>query len=102
MVHHYIKLNKNSMPLITLQAKPSATGSNALVCKLGLLCGSAQEQFAAKLDVTLTPENYRSKLMPLAMRQLRMLLIQMSQSGIEANKQSAHLLLAQYFPQQEC
>lgn len=92
------------MPLTTLPVKPGATGSNALVRELRALCGLTQEQFAAKLGVTLITvnrwENYRSKPMPLALRQLRILLLQMSYSGIEANQQSARLLLAQYFPQE--
>lgn len=92
------------MPLTMLPAETGATGSNALVRELRLLCGLTQEQFAAKLGVTLITvnrwENYRSKPMPLARRQLRILLLQMSYSGTEANQQSARLLLAQYFPQE--
>lgn len=94
------------MSLTTLPAKPNATGSNDLVRELRALCGLTQEQFAAKLGVTLITvnrwENYRSKPMPLAMRQLRMLLTQMSRSKIEANRQSARQLLTRYFPQQDC
>ncbi|MBW4458119.1 MAG: helix-turn-helix domain-containing protein [Nostoc indistinguendum CM1-VF10] len=74
---------------------------NALVRNLRLLCGLTQEQFAAKLGVTLVTfnrwENYRAKPMPLALRQLRTLLNGMSQSEIEADQKSACRLLAQYF-----
>ena len=46
------------------------TDTNALVRSLRSLCGLTQEQFAAKLGVTLVTvnrwENYRAKPMPLA------------------------------------
>lgn len=55
------------------KAKPSADLS-VLVRELRTLCGLTQEQFAAKLGVTLVTvnrwENDRAKPMPLALRQL--------------------------------
>jgi len=64
--------------------------------------GLTQEQFAAKIGVTVVTvnrwENYRTKPMPLALRQLRTLLVEMSQSEVEADQKLADRLLAQYFP----
>jgi hypothetical protein len=42
-------------------------------------------------------ENYRSKPMPLALRQLQTVLTEISQSAIEADRETAQRLLAQYF-----
>ncbi len=90
------------MSLAASHAKPHAIDMNALVLPLRELCGLTQEQFAAKLGVTLVTvnrwEDYRSKPMPLALRQLRILLIEMSQSKIAAEQTTAHGLLKQYFP----
>lgn len=90
------------MSLTTSQAKLCMADMNALVRDLRLLCGLTQEQFAARLGVTLVTvnrwENYRAKPMPLALRQLRTLLVEMSQSEIEADQKSAYRLLAQHFP----
>jgi len=90
------------MVVTTHQAQPGRTGMTALVRELRSLCGLTQEQFAAKLGVTLVTvnrwENNRAKPMPLALRQLRSLLIELSQSEQEVAQQSACRLLAQYFP----
>ena len=63
---------------------------------------ATQEQFAAKLGMTVVTvnrwENYRSKPMPLALRQLRTSLIELSQSEVKADQEIDHRLLAQYFP----
>ncbi|MBD2067291.1 helix-turn-helix transcriptional regulator [Leptolyngbya sp. FACHB-671] len=83
------------------KAKPSAAALNVLVRELRALCGLTQEQFAAKLGVTLVTvnrwENDRAKPMPLAVRQLSALAIEMSQFGSEADRKIAHQLLEQYF-----
>lgn len=83
-------------------AKPHPIDMNALIRPLRDLCGLTQEQFAAKLGVTVVTvnrwENYRSKPMPLALRQLKALLIEMSQSKTE--QAIAHRLLKQYFPKE--
>ena len=84
------------------QTKPCMTDMNALVRDLRLLYGLTQEQFAAKVGVTLVTvnrwENCRTKPMPLALRQLRLLLSEMSQSETEADQESARRLSMQYFP----
>ncbi|BAZ36784.1 XRE family transcriptional regulator (plasmid) [Calothrix sp. NIES-4101] len=80
----------------------SGADTNALIRPLRSLCGLTQEQFAAKLGVTLVTvnrwENYRAKPMPLAFRQLKALLVEISQSEIEADQVIAYRLLEQYFP----
>lgn len=90
------------MSLAMSNAKPCPVDMNALILPLRELCGLTQEQFAAKLGVTVVTvnrwENYRTKPMPLALRQLRILLIEMSQSESEADQESSCRLLAQYFP----
>ena len=47
------------------KAKPSSADTNVLICPLRTLCGLTQEQFAAKLGVTVVTvnrwENYRAK-----------------------------------------
>jgi DNA-binding transcriptional regulator YiaG len=89
------------MPLTMSKAKARAD-TNALICLLRSLCGLTQEQFAAKLGVTLVTvnrwENYRSKPMPLAVRQLKAVLIEITQGEIEADRVIAYSLLEQYFP----
>jgi putative transcriptional regulator len=84
------------------KAKPRSADTNALIHSLRSLCGLTQEQFAAKLGVTVVTvnrwENYRSKPMPLAVRQLKVLLIEISQCEIEADQAIAYSLLEQYFP----
>lgn len=83
-------------------AKSRSADTNALIRPLRSLCGLTQEQFAAKLGVTLVTvnrwENYRAKPMPLASRQLKALLIEISHSEIEADQVIAYRLLEQYFP----
>ena len=83
------------------KAKPPTVDMNALVLPLRELCGLTQEQFAARIGVTVVTvnrwENYRSKPMPLALRQLQTVLTEISQSAIEADRETAHRLLAQYF-----
>ncbi len=83
-------------------AKPHSRDMNALIRPLRELCELTQEQFAAKLGVTVVTvnrwENYRTKPMPLALRQLRMLLLETSQSKVAVEQESARRLLAQYFP----
>lgn len=90
------------MPLTMSKAKPRSADTNALVCPLRSLCGLTQEQFAAKLGVTVVTvnrwENYRSKPMPLAVRQLKAVLIEITQGEIEADLVIAYSLLQQYFP----
>jgi putative transcriptional regulator len=53
--------------------------TNALIRPLRELCGLTQEQFAARLGVTVVTvsrwENYRAKPMPLALQQVKSLLI---------------------------
>ena len=89
------------MSLTTSRAKTCVVNVNILVRDLRLLYGLTQEQFAAKLGVTLVTvnrwKNGRAKPMPLALRQLRILLIELSQSPVEADRSRAHDLLAQYF-----
>lgn len=86
----------------TSNIKTDPIDINALILPLRELCGLTQEQFAAKLGVTVVTvnrwENYRTKPMPLALRQLRSLLIEMNQHGSEADREIAHCLLEQYFP----
>jgi DNA-binding transcriptional regulator YiaG len=83
-------------------SKSPLAAVNALVLPLRELYGLTQEQFAAKLGVTVVTvnrwENYRTKPTPLAIRQLRILLIEISQSEIVADQEMANRLLAQYFP----
>lgn len=75
---------------------------NDLVLPLRELYGLTQEQFAAKLGVTVVTvnrwENYRTKPTPLAIRQLRILLMEICQSENEAAQAMADRLLTQYFP----
>lgn len=91
------------MSLIMPKANHPAADINQLVRELRMLCGLTQEQFAAKLGVTLVTvnrwENDRAKPMPLALRQLNALAIEMSQFGSEADRKIAHRLLAKYFQQ---
>ncbi len=86
----------------TNPAKPQPIDMNALILPLRSLCGLTQEQFAAKLGVTVVTvnrwENYRAKPMPLALRQLRTLLLELSQSEDKTDQEIAYRLLAQYFP----
>lgn len=90
------------MSLIKNQAKTRGYEINTFVRDLRSLCGLTQEQFAAKLGGTLVTvnrwENDRTKPMPLSLRQLKVLLMDMSKSEIEADQESARLLLTQYFP----
>ncbi|WP_242065446.1 DNA-binding transcriptional regulator [Trichocoleus sp. FACHB-262] len=90
------------MSLTMPKANPPSADINQLVRELRVLCGLTQEQFAAKLGVTLVTvnrwENDRAKPMPLALRQLNALTIEMSQFGSEADRETAHRLLKQYFP----
>ncbi|MBD2261186.1 helix-turn-helix transcriptional regulator [Pseudanabaena sp. FACHB-2040] len=83
------------------KAKPSAADLDVLVRELRALCGLTQEQFAARLGVTLVTvnrwENDRARPMPLALRQLNALAVEMSQFGSEAERKIAHRLLEQYF-----
>ena len=89
------------MSLMLNHAKPHVVDMNALVLPLRELCRLTQEQFAARIGVTVVTvnrwENYRSKPMPLALRQLRTMLIEISQSEVEADRKTADCLLAQYF-----
>ena len=89
------------MSLLLSKARPTAVEMNALVLPLRELCGLTQEQFAARIGVTVVTvnrwENYRSKPMPLALRQLRTVLTEISQSAIESDRTTAQRLLAQYF-----
>lgn len=84
------------------KANPPAADISELVRELRAVCGLTQEQFAAKLGVTLVTvnrwENDRAKPMPLALRQLNALALEMSQFGSEADREIAHRLLTQYFP----
>ena len=86
----------------TNPTKPQPIDMNALILPLRSLYGLTQEQFAAKLGVTVVTvnrwENYRAKPMPLALRQLRTLLLELSQSQVKTDQEIAHRLLAQYFP----
>lgn len=90
------------MSLMLSRAEPHPADMNALILPLRELCGLTQEQFAAKLGVTVVTvnrwENYRTKPMPLALRQLRTVLLEISQWQIEAKQSIACRLLAQYFP----
>jgi DNA-binding transcriptional regulator YiaG len=90
------------MPLTMSIAKRRSVDINALICPLRSLCGLTQEQFAARLGVTVVTvnrwENYRSKPMPLAVRQLKAVLIEITQGQIEADQVIAYSLLEQYFP----
>ncbi|WP_100897767.1 helix-turn-helix domain-containing protein [Nostoc flagelliforme] len=90
------------MSLTKPKANPPAADISELVRELRVVCGLTQEQFAAKLGVTLVTvnrwENDRAKPMPLALRQLNALALEMSQFGSEADREIAHRLLTQYFP----
>ena len=83
-------------------AKTQPIDMNALIRPLRDLCGLTQEQFAAKLGVTVVTvnrwENHRNKPMPLALRQLQALLVEISQPGTASDPEFAHSLLKQYFP----
>ncbi len=83
------------------QAKLHSVDTNSFIRPLRELCGLTQEQFAAKLGVTVVTvnrwENYRAKPMPLALRQLKALLKEISQSEIEADQAMAECLLKKYF-----
>lgn len=83
-------------------AKTSSADTTALVRAVRELCGLTQEQLAARLGVSLVTinrwENDRAKPMPLALRQIKALLIELSQSPIAANRPTAERLLRQYFP----
>ena len=83
------------------KAKPYTVNINALILPLRQLCGLTQDQFAARIGVTVVTvnrwENYRTKPMPLALRQLRTVLIEISQSEVEADRKTADRLLTQYF-----
>lgn len=102
MTHHWLIFHEGDPVSLTMpKAKPPAAAVNKLVRELRALCGLTQEQFAAKLGVTLVTvnrwENDRAKPMPLALRQLNALAIEMSQFGSEADRKIAHRLLEQYF-----
>ena len=60
-----------------------------------------QEEFAHKLGVSLVTinrwENNRAKPTPLALRQIKVLLIDLSRSEIGVNQVTARSLLEQYF-----
>lgn len=90
------------MSLTMPKANPPAADISELVRELRAVCRLTQEQFAAKLGVTLVTvnrwENDRAKPMPLALRQLNALALEMSQFGSEADREIAHRLLTQYFP----
>ena len=77
--------------------------TNALIRPLRELCGLTQEKFAARLGVTVVTvnrwENYRAKPMPLALQQVKALLMKVNQSKNDANQVTARLLLKQYFPE---
>lgn len=77
--------------------------TNALIRPLRELCGLTQEQFAARLGVTVVTvnrwENYRTKPMPLALRQVKALLMEVNQSENDTEQAIACLLLKQYFPE---
>ncbi len=92
------------MPLAINNAKLHPIDINALIFPLRELCEMTQEQFAAKVGVTVVTvnrwENYRSKPMPLALRQLRTLLIELSQSENTAKQVRSEHLLEQYFPKE--
>lgn len=83
-------------------SKSPPAAVNDLVLPLRELYGLTQEQFAAKLGVTVVTvnrwENYRTKPTPLAVRQLRTLLMEISQSENVADQEMANHLLTQHFP----
>lgn len=90
------------MSLTMSNTKTRDIDTNALIRPLRELCRLTQEQFAARLGVTVVTvnrwENYRSKPMPLALQQVKALLMEMKQSEIDADQSAACLLLKQYFP----
>lgn len=91
------------MNAITMsKVKTLDVDTNALIRPLRELCGLTQEQFAARLGVTAVTvnrwENYRAKPMPLALQQVKSLLIEVNQSRNAAVQEAASLLLKQYFP----
>ncbi|WP_088889627.1 helix-turn-helix domain-containing protein [Leptolyngbya ohadii] len=104
-------------------AKIRSADTVALVRSLRELYELTQEQFAAKLGVSLVTinrwENDRAKPTPLALRQIKALLLELSQAEpdqaelnptelnrkisperIAANRATAKHLLAQYFPEE--
>lgn len=84
------------------QASTRGAEMNALIRPLRSLCGLTQEQFAARLGVTVVTvnrwENKRTQPMPLAIRQIKALLLEISQSAREVDQAAAHCFLEQYFP----
>jgi len=92
------------MASVMSNLKTCSVDINDLILPLRELCGLTQEQFAARVGVTVVTvnrwENNRAKPMPLARRQLRSLLVEISQSESDAAQKRAHRLLKQYFPQE--
>lgn len=86
----------------TTKAHP--TDMNALVRSLREVCGLTQEQFATQVGVSLVTinrwENNRAQPMPLAVQQIKALLMKLSQSENDADQLAAHQLLKQYFPKE--
>jgi putative transcriptional regulator len=75
--------------------------SSSLIPQLRQLLGLTQEQFAAKLGVTLPTinrwENGRAQPSPLALHRIKAVLNDLSQSSTEAHRTGAQTLLSQYF-----
>ncbi|MDX2231010.1 MAG: helix-turn-helix domain-containing protein [Leptolyngbyaceae cyanobacterium bins.349] len=72
-----------------------------LVRELRQLLNLTQEQFAARLGVTVVTinrwENRRSRLSPLALRQIKTLLNELQNSPSDEQRKSSQTLLRQYF-----
>ncbi|MBD1844303.1 helix-turn-helix domain-containing protein [Cyanobacteria bacterium FACHB-63] len=78
---------------------------STLVRELRQLLNLTQEQFAARLGVTVVTinrwENRRSRLSPLALRQIKTLLNELQNSRSDEQRQSSQLLLRQYFTEEQ-
>lgn len=79
----------------------SLPGANLLVHQFRQLLGLTQEQFAARMGVTLVTvnrwENGRTRPSPLAVLRIQTMLTDLSQAGPEAAQRGAQELLERYF-----
>jgi putative transcriptional regulator len=86
-------------------AQVSSTHIYQLVRDIRQLLNLTQEQFAAKIGVTVVTvnrwENDRTRPLPLALRQLKSLLIGLTASKLESQRAGAAILLHQYFSKDE-
>lgn len=78
---------------------------STLVRELRQLLNLTQEQLAARLGVTVVTinrwENKRSRLSPLALRQIKTLLNDLQNSPSDERRSRSQLLLQQYFTEEQ-